>query len=266
MSAGRFRVKSGIELQTAEALIRDLVAMGAVCLLVDGGGQVVARVPAGGAPVALEPVPEYREPEASQESGAVMITDHKPVRIEAAQHAPQHAEATPLLGAGYLHPEMGMGSASTASPPAAPSPPDIPAHAVGGGVSLGQSPVDRVRTALADQPRLRFAAGVFVVLLLGFVPAMIFAQVRAGSYRVIDDELRAEQSAASDIDAWNRLDELRASMLERKRSQQTSIALGGLLIWALCSAGLAYLWFRHIDWDFYRTHARAPSRAVPQNP
>jgi hypothetical protein len=261
MSAGRFRVKSGIDRQTAEALMRDLASMGAACLLVDEEGQVVARLPPGvalglsnAAPaVPATNIPEYREPDESQESGAVMITDRKPVRIESAERTshtgiPHHT--LPPAGAGYLNPSMGMGgSGRQASPP-----PEVPEHVTGSGVSLGQTPVDRVRGTLADKPRLRFAVGVFLVLFLGFMPAMAFAQIRAGSYSDIDDEVRAEQAAISDIDAWNRLDDIRASMLERKRSQQTSIAFGGLAIWSVCSAGLAFFWFRRIDWDFYRTH------------
>lgn len=122
------------------------------------------------------------------------------------------------------------------------------------GVPAPAGPIDRARTALADSARARFAVGVFAALLIGFLPAHILAVVREGSaLGAIDEGVRAEQAQVSDIDEWNALDEFRASQLERKQSALTSIALSSLLLWAAAGGGLAFVWFRKIDWHLYRS-------------
>lgn len=63
MASGRFRVKSGIDRETAEKLLEDLESMGAVCSLEDESGQPVAR--------ANESLPLATETPSHQELGVL---------------------------------------------------------------------------------------------------------------------------------------------------------------------------------------------------
>ena len=42
---------------------------------------------------------------------------------------------------------------------------------------------------------------------------------------------------------------MRASFLARKRDERQTIAITSVLMWAAASGGLAFVWFRKIDWD-----------------
>ncbi len=102
---------------------------------------------------------------------------------------------------------------------------------------------------LAD-PRTRFAAGVVLSILIGFVPAHLVGRWREHSaYGEVDRKVIAAQEQALTIEAWQALDQLRASELVRKQSDQRQVAVTGLLVWALAGGGIGYLWFRRIRWD-----------------
>ena len=164
---------------------------------------------------------------------------------------PAGMDATNVPGA-MGQPAMGMGSAPM---PRAPS--------VAGGTAARSQGLaaagDLARQGLArlsHTPRLRFAVGVFLVLLVGFLPAHVFGVIREGSvYSKIDDQVQAEQESVTDLEAWNALDDSRKAHLERKYSSQRSIALGSIVVWALFGGIIGFVWFRRIDWDEYR---RAP--------
>jgi hypothetical protein len=95
---------------------------------------------------------------------------------------------------------------------------------------------------LADA-KVRFAAGVIVAVLLGFVPATIAASIREHSaYHAIDEQYLKEAETSQDA-------ELEAKYLDKKRSERRGIALTSMLIWALASGGIAYVWFRRVPWQ-----------------
>lgn len=137
-------------------------------------------------------------------------------------------------------------------------------HHARGGVAMEDSAFDRVRTQLADRERVRFAVGVFAALLIGWLPAALYAQSGHGDLDDLRSAMRAEQELArGNLDAWNLLDDRRAAVLIEMESTQRNIAVGGLLIWALCSGALAFLWFGKIDWQFYQTPPGAPRAQGP---
>src|SRR5690606_23402455 len=105
-------------------------------------------------------------------------------------------------------------------------------------------------TAARSTPRARFAAGVILAILLGFVPAHLIAAAREdAAFRAIDAQIEATQRAATTADMYAQLDKFRAAQLARKESERQMIALTPMLIWAPAGAGPAYLWFRRIPWD-----------------
>jgi hypothetical protein len=102
---------------------------------------------------------------------------------------------------------------------------------------------------LAD-PRARFAVGVLLAILLGFVPAHFVASARESSaYKAIDNKVLAAQQMADTPDAYATLDRMRADQLERKRGEQRNTAIIALAIWALVGAGIAFVWFKKVPWD-----------------
>ena len=104
--------------------------------------------------------------------------------------------------------------------------------------------------ARPPMPRARFAAGVALSILLGFLPAHLVASIRERSaFREIDAHVVSVQSRTdAPLDAAA-LDAFRAEQLDRKQRSRRSIALASLALWALASAGLAYVWFRRIPWE-----------------
>jgi len=98
--------------------------------------------------------------------------------------------------------------------------------------------------------RARFAAGVGLAILLGFLPAHVAAGIRERSaFGAIDSKVVAVQATADAPDRYDALDAFRTEQLDAKRSARTMIALTALLVWAAAGGGLAYVWFRRVPWD-----------------
>lgn len=356
LQAGPFRVKSGIDLNTALRLVADLESLGAVCSIVDNAGRAVPRTQYAAPRLATQPPTGSLQPAQgmaqaqaggrAQAGAGPQAQASPPVQAQGATPAAAHpakprpgsqselksglaaalaAEPAQELGAlsqgsaalslatldGEEEPQRRPGSTTAASsrddyrafappqeeaqalqlampvgsrgahaaPPAkapepeayledqAPPAEDVqaasrPVLAATGSrqpqpapssTSPGESPVARVRRALADSERVRFAAGILLALLLGFVPAHVFASIRERSgFAELDREVRQAYEQATDIEEWNALDGYREAMRERKETQRRNIALSSILVWALAGGALGYLWFRKIDWDRLR--------------
>ncbi|HEY0989688.1 MAG TPA: hypothetical protein VGD80_21620, partial [Kofleriaceae bacterium] len=98
---------------------------------------------------------------------------------------------------------------------------------------------------LAASPRARFAVGVVLAIVLGFIPAHIVASMREDrAFRPIDAQVTAVQAAADTLASYNALDGLRAEQLDAKRSARNTIALTSMLMWAAASAAIGFVWFR----------------------
>ena len=105
-------------------------------------------------------------------------------------------------------------------------------------------------TAAREMPRSRIVAGIFLAILLGFIPAHLIASSReASSFKKIDAQIVATQAAADTPEMYATLDPFREAQLARKESERRSIAMQSMLLWAVVAAGLGYVWFRRIPWD-----------------
>lgn len=102
----------------------------------------------------------------------------------------------------------------------------------------------------AEMPRGRFAAGVLLSILIGFVPAHFVAAMREDSaFQKIDAQITATQNNVEDEEGYRALDGFRAAQLSKKKSERNTIAWQSLLIWAVVGAGAAYVYFRRIPWS-----------------
>ena len=147
---------------------------------------------------------------------------------------------TPPAGVAIAQPATGSDATSRPMTPAARRSAPVPIEEGQGGV----------RAAARETPRARFAAGVVLSILLGFVPAHLIASMREESaFATIDAQVHAAQLQADTPEMYRQLDAFRAAQLSRKESEQRSIAMVSMLIWALAGAGLAYVWFRQIPWE-----------------
>lgn len=115
--------------------------------------------------------------------------------------------------------------------------------------AVGAAPVT-VSADAQEAPRWRFAAGVLLAIILGFVPAHLVASAREKSaFARIDEEVIAQQSAADSSDLYEALDGFRKAKQSQKQSEKRNIALLSMLIWGVTAGGLAYVWFRRVPWD-----------------
>ena len=108
-----------------------------------------------------------------------------------------------------------------------------------------------VSAAAGEVPRARFAAGVLLAIVIGFVPAHLIAGARERSaFAAIDVQVvKQQQDALETPELYDQLDAFRNAQLIRKQGEQRSIALTSMLLWAAISAGLAFVWFRKVPWD-----------------
>lgn len=101
-----------------------------------------------------------------------------------------------------------------------------------------------------EAPRWRFAAGVMLAIILGFLPAHLIASMREKSaFTKIDQEVIAQQNAADSAELYEALDGFRTAKQSQKQSEKRSIAMLSMLIWGVTAGGLAYVWFRRVPWD-----------------
>lgn len=194
-----------------------------------------------GLELAVETAPRHTPPPMPAQTGAAEVSDGAQSML--GQMADMQGAVEPLSGAAP--------SPSPASASAAQS-----AFDTGSPVPEG-SAFSRARGDLARRPQLRFAAGVFVALLLGFIPAHVLAALRESSaydkYREEVLEVQEKYLAATTKDELRDLGaEVAAVRREKKdqmESKRTNIAITGALVWALVGGGVGFVWFRKLDWD-----------------
>jgi hypothetical protein len=310
LAAGSLRVKSNVDLATAEAFAKDLESIGAVCAIVDAatGAPYEKPKPApkpSGSPLAgiasSRPASSH-QPFSSglsaasaagsqQDLGALSSGEFALSTLDGADEpsaagsgerpadsfmpasfgpaapalpepqlgpavdpfAPPDAEQEPVLDLDVDPAQVRRpGKVSTLPVPnAAPAPASAHAHA---GPVADEEPAAPPRArglaGLAGDRRVRLAAGVVLAILLGFIPAHLVAAVREDSaYAQIDKEIQARYKSVLTEADWDALDAMLARQIERKKDRRRSIALASFLIWGLAGGGVAFVWFRKLDWD-----------------
>ena len=134
-------------------------------------------------------------------------------------------------------------AAAAAAPPTRPSRPALPALPALQGPTIHTGPRP---SGLAD-PKIRFAAGVIIAILVGFIPAHVVASLREKSaYAEIDAKVDEVQKQSDAPDTYASLDAFRATQLDHKREDRRNAALLAMLVWAAAGAGVAFVWFKKI--------------------
>ncbi len=105
--------------------------------------------------------------------------------------------------------------------------------------------------------RVRMVVGAMLAVGLGFVPAHIVGTMREqAAYNELDRDLARREASIRTREDFAAFDAVRDSYAARKRSARTNIVLVSLLVWAAVGGGVAWLWFRKVDWD----HVLGPAR------
>src|SRR5690606_32004868 len=147
-----------------------------------------------------------------------------------------------------------------AAAPAPAPPPSVPAN-----VTFTPRPAPAGSSAMAATPpatsglgllveklasgRPHFAVGVFLAVLLGFVPAHLVASAREGTYDELADRVTAQIQEIDSPETWDTAATVREAARSTIASRRTNIAVSSAVVWALSFAGLLYAWRRLIDWD-----------------
>lgn len=135
------------------------------------------------------------------------------------------------------------GSHAAAAPPVAANQP--PAAALPTTHSRDAAWKDHAR-----KPVVQYVAGIVICAALALIPAAIVGSIRERSaFAELDGKLQDREAQVLTRADWDNLDRIRASFAERKRAERQSIAFTSVLLWAAIAGGLAYVWFRVIDWD-----------------
>ena len=285
LAKGRFRVKANVDRDTADRFVRDLTAAGARCAIEEGkpefqSGLAAAfssQAPAAnlgalgqeGAALSLASVDGGEEPSAAPSATSFSPPPTPAAKPQAqAKAKPKDAPLDLFVPPETQEQEMALELAEErpAPPPPRQSSQELakPARASQPSMAAASQSLARAsqpsmavaapslasRLGPLGEPRARFAAGVLLAVLLGFVPAHLVASMREKSaYATIDTRVRAAQQMADSEEAYAGLDRIRATALSDKDSARRNAALVAFAIWAIAGAGLAFVWFRKIPWD-----------------
>jgi len=225
-----------------------------------GAGGSIGPPPSaggGGLPASIGPAPD--RPKADAKASPASSDQAKPLDLFA---PPDADEAN--LSVDLADEDRSFDRKRASVPPSPSDVSDAPAPASTGRTSqpkrsgpaaiAAAAPVTTVRSKLgplADE-RARYAAGVLLAVLLGFVPAHFIAKMKEeSSDEAIDRKVIVAQQAADTPETYANLDRMRTDQLARKESEHRNAALIGFAIWALVGGGIAYGWFRKIPWDDY---------------
>jgi len=243
-------VASGLSAAYTESSQMDLGALGADSLSLSSiDGTETVGEEAFAPPVDMSPTVEKSQPVATKKAKP----KDEPVDLFAPPEAAEEAAFKVELAADEIEHR-----ARKMSTPPAGIPAPIPATPSTATPQLARKkpstpPAGAPVTVSADAqeaPRWRFAAGVMLAILLGFLPAHLIAKAREKSaFARIDQEVAEQQSAVDSTEAYDALDAFRSAKHAQKQSEKRSIAMLSMLIWGVTGAGLAYVWFRRVPWD-----------------
>lgn len=173
------------------------------------------------------PLDLFAPPDAeSAEAMVELATDEVEHRAKRAQSSPAATEPTPP-------------ASKPLSPPLRRTAPSMQAASAPAAIVVDDT-----------KQRARFAAGVFLAILVGFLPAHLVASARERSaFRTIDVQVETTQAAADTPDMYAQLDAFRDAQLGHKKSEQRNIAMVSMLIWAVVGGAVAFGWFRLAPWN-----------------
>lgn len=131
--------------------------------------------------------------------------------------------------------------------------------------SVPATPVHlRVLQLLSRRERVRFAVGVMLAVLVGFVVTSIVASSREASrYSTIIAELKAEYDAAETSVAWDALDDSRATALETLSVRRRNVVIMSVFLWLIVAGIFAFLWLRVLDWSRWEESVMADPLRTP---
>jgi hypothetical protein len=106
-------------------------------------------------------------------------------------------------------------------------------------------PAPEDKPSLLESPRARFALGMVLALVLGSVPAHLYAShAETRDFASIRLEVVEAQKGDLSLVQWEDLTHVRADALSRMGSARRRIQVSAFVLWLLGGAGVGYLWLR----------------------
>ena len=190
----------------------------------DGAGPGIPLAPA-------DPADRFRPPDADDDDRPVELA------VDELEHRARKRVPTPPATEAVAPPPPAQGRTSTR--PLSPA-----ARAAGEPVAVMRRPS---RLGVLGDDGHRFAAGVLLAIVLGFVPAHLISSSRERSaYAAIDAAVDVQQAKPDEYDS---LDAFRARKLDDKRGAKHDAMILAFALWGLVGGGIAYGWFRRVPWD-----------------
>jgi hypothetical protein len=281
LQAGRFRVKSNVDEATARRFAGELQALGAIVSIEDAQTGAKLAAPTASAPqkfesglaaafsaqtpASLGALENLASVSLASLDGDADESFSGPVGLTAAApppslptnafHAPDEEAEVPLDIVGTPRPTPRPAPAPppptaviVAPPPPRPTPAPTPRPAV----RAAAYPVEGGPLApyFVDKPKQRLLAGAALALLIGFVPAHLYAAgAEDDKYGKIRNDLMTIQQAATTPTLWEALDApdgprpTAAKAMARARGR---IRTNTAVLWALISGAAAFVWFRKL--------------------
>ena len=203
----------------------------------------------------LEPIDPFAPPEAAVAEQLLDLADDDVAYRRSTTPAAPDASAARRREP-PLPPDLEPRRASVSKSPDAARLPAVDI-AAGGAPSTGAAawgsaapqPKGGVRVAAPASSRMRFAAGLAIAIVLGYVPADLVAAWRERvELGAIDEKVAAAQSVADAPDSYAALDAFRAEQLDAKRSARRTIAVIAFAVWVAAGGALVYGWSR-LPWQ-----------------
>lgn len=191
---------------------------------------VAVAAPAPGAKPSQDPIDMFAPPDAED---AAVAFDLAPEEVERA--AKKRASIPPATVPAEEPPPRA--SKPSIQPPSRQSRPSI---------QVQDQPVAATPKGIRE-PRARFAAGVLLAIVIGFIPATLVASAREKSaYKEIDAKVTQLQAQVVTPEDYAALDGMRAKQLEHKHDERRNAALLAFIIWGVVGGGVAFAWFRKL--------------------
>ena len=285
LAAGGFRVKSGVDLDTAMAYAVDLTKLGGACIVVDAATGEPIETAKNSDPEPIGLAAAGRDVSmglGALDSGNMVVAtldgavdprgdlvfkdEGESLALDASPYEPTELAAPTRSESDFAPPPSEVADdelmlvedprqareAIAEQPVAAiPEPELAPAPPAGPGFAERASRLGvEARRSLATRGRVHVAAGALLVVIAGFVAAHVIGVIQETSaYPPIHKELREAYAEATDPDSHAALPEIREGMQQLVESRQRRIAVTCALVWIAASAGVGFLWFRKIEWE-----------------
>ncbi len=208
--------------------------------MLDGENSEEKKGPAAGSVADTSNVAAFLPPDALQET-QVELADERPEVPE-----PLYDAVPPPPGPEERSPVSFHQPATGAPPPLAAEYGQAPEASAVVAVPLPE----RIKGFVLGTERGRLALGVLVAFVLGFaISSTIAGGMEDGQYSKPLATLSEVYADATTVEAWEALEEVRATTIASMERRRRNIVITSLIVWLLVAGIILFLWLRVANWE-----------------